>query len=207
MRKIIYIIIAIFLVLTLYIITMKTGPEKTPAGAASRRGEGGVPRFVKMVLDRPLIGSRQVSPATVSQYVHHGGSYSASHMVLGLEPPPRFLPGLAELLIETVQSTGAISIDAKTLTPFLVTGTFSGLLSYDEAEGILTKIFTDLDVEKIQKMQDGNLISWGGYSPKITQFLRDLTGEPINIQCALRYNSIEDHTYLHLGSPIIYAEY
>lgn len=89
----------------------------------------------------------------------------------------------------------------------LVIGTINGRLSYNEQEKILTDIFQTLAVSDPWQMRDGNLVTWGGYSPQLAGFLRDAQGETINIQGALRYHQVENRTYLHLGSPLIYAEY
>ena len=185
MRKIFYSAIAIFLILALYIIIMKTAPDKIPANSGTGYSEN---PFPSCAIEKPWFSFLPFSNAT------EASSISETFRSLQEDQGELF----QWLQVPSSEST---------TSPYLFIGTFPGDLSYDEAESILTEIFTDLEVESIQKMQDQNVISWGGYSPKIPLFLRDLTGGPINIQGALRYNSIEDLTYFYLGSPLIYIEY
>ncbi|MFA5537389.1 MAG: YwmB family TATA-box binding protein [Bacillota bacterium] len=188
MRKLYYIALAIFLILGLYIIIMKTAPDKVPASCGLNYGSNfsfdpaaGEPGFFSLSFPGPAEGADVFG---VLKALSNYGDDKGGLFRWFQELPPE-----------------------SATSPYLFVGTISGDLSYDEAESILAKVFTDLEAESIQRMRDQNLISWGGYSPKIPLLLKDLTGAPVNIQGALRYNSIEDLTYFYLGSPLIYIEY
>lgn len=89
----------------------------------------------------------------------------------------------------------------------LLAGTIDGDHTYNESNQLLTGIFQSLAVGQPMKMADGNVISWAGHSPRIKTALRDVRGEPINVQAAIRYHHLEETTHIYLGSPLIYRDY
>lgn len=89
----------------------------------------------------------------------------------------------------------------------LVTGTLPGLRMYNELEMLLAEIFQALAVEKAWQTTDGRFISWAGHSPRIKTFLLDVRGEPVNIQAAARYHTLDGRTHIYLGSPLIYRDF
>lgn len=88
-----------------------------------------------------------------------------------------------------------------------VAGTLAGPPSYNELQVLFGYIFQALDVQKTWQTVDGRLVSWAGHSPRIKYSLRDVRGEPVNIQAAARYQPGDDRTHIYLGSPLIYRDY
>lgn len=89
----------------------------------------------------------------------------------------------------------------------LLAGTLPGRAAYNEIEALLGNIFQSLDVRQTWQTTDGLLVSWAGHSPRIKSFVRDVRGEPVNVQAAARYHPLDNRTHIYLGSPLIYRDY
>lgn len=88
----------------------------------------------------------------------------------------------------------------------VLTGSLPGKTSPSEVNDIVREMVYITDAQNVQILETGGLVSISAYSPSVRQRLT--FGESsVNINIALRYNSIENRTYLYVGSPIISNEY
>ncbi len=87
-----------------------------------------------------------------------------------------------------------------------MTGSFDGKLDQTRLNDISKRILKEVNAKKIEGIRDGNLISVSAYSPSIRESV-EANGNKINLNLAIRYNSIENKTYIWLATPIITTEY
>jgi hypothetical protein len=87
-----------------------------------------------------------------------------------------------------------------------ITGTFDGKLDYKRVDQIGSVVLEAAGAKKIEGIKDENLISVSAYSPVMGDSV--MTGsEKVNLNLAIRYNSLENKTYIWLGTPVIAIEY
>ncbi|MHB8172376.1 MAG: YwmB family TATA-box binding protein [Thermincolia bacterium] len=88
----------------------------------------------------------------------------------------------------------------------ILSGIIDGSNSVSENKAIAEKAFESLGIKPFEGISNEGLVSLTGYSPEIREKL--MMGEKeLNINVALRYNRLENKTYVTIGSPIIATEY
>lgn len=87
-----------------------------------------------------------------------------------------------------------------------ITGTFDGNLQDSQLENICRKIFDDSDAQKVDSYRDKNAITISAFSPMIKDKL-NIDGKKINLGLSIRYNEIENKTYLWVATPVVNTEY
>ncbi|ABY91424.1 MAG: hypothetical protein XD65_0307 [Caldanaerobacter subterraneus] len=85
-------------------------------------------------------------------------------------------------------------------------GTFKGKLNKEKNSSIVKLILDKLDAQKVEGMEDENIISVSAYSSKLKEYIK-LGSEKINLNVAIRYSSFDDKTYIWVATPIIAIEY
>ena len=85
-------------------------------------------------------------------------------------------------------------------------GTFKGKLNKEKNSSIVKLVLDKLDAQKIEGMEEENIISVSAYSSKLKEYIK-LGSEKINLNVAIRYSSFDDKTYLWVATPIIAIEY
>ncbi len=91
-------------------------------------------------------------------------------------------------------------------TSSCIEGSYNAKMSITEMNELCKGVFSEADAEKIEAMEDENLISVAAYSPNINSSV-NVSGKRINLSLAMRYKSSEKKTYIWLGTPIITIEY
>jgi hypothetical protein len=87
-----------------------------------------------------------------------------------------------------------------------ITGTYDGNVQDTQLEGICRKILNDSDAKKVDSLRQDNTISVSAFTPMIKDKL-DVNGKNVNLSIAIRYNKLENKTYLWVATPIVNAEY
>lgn len=87
-----------------------------------------------------------------------------------------------------------------------ITGTYEGNLQESQLENICRKILDDSDAKKVESTRQENIISVSAFSPMIEDRL-SIDGKNINLSLAIRYNKIENKTYLWVATPVVNTEY
>lgn len=87
-----------------------------------------------------------------------------------------------------------------------ITGTYEGNLQDSQLENICRKILNDSDARKIDSLRQENIISVSAFSPMIKDKL-SVDGKEINLSLAIRYNKLENKTYLWVATPVVNSEY
>lgn len=87
-----------------------------------------------------------------------------------------------------------------------VIGSFDGKLDYTAMNDVCKRMFEDAEARKVEGIRDGNLISVSAYSPFIGDSIK-VNGKKVNMNVAIRYNALENKTYLWLATPVITTEY
>lgn len=87
-----------------------------------------------------------------------------------------------------------------------ITGTYEGNVQDTQLEGICRKILKDTDAEKVDSLRQQNAISVSAFTPMIKDKL-SVNGKNVNLSLAIRYNKLENKTYLWVATPIVNAEY
>jgi len=85
-------------------------------------------------------------------------------------------------------------------------GTFKGKLNKEKNSSIVKLVLDKLHAQKVEGMEDENIISVSAYSSKLKEYIK-LGSEKINLNVAIRYSSFDDKTYLWVATPIIAIEY
>lgn len=88
----------------------------------------------------------------------------------------------------------------------ILTGFVEGYLSPPQKDTMIQRMVERAKVQKVEKLEDGPLVSVTGYTPNVHSMLT-LAGKSVNINMALRYNSVQNRTMVYVGSPIITSEY
>lgn len=87
-----------------------------------------------------------------------------------------------------------------------ITGRVPGKYDNTQLNEICNKILKGADAEKIDVTEDRNLVSVSAYSHSLGATL-NVSGKKMNLNLAIRYNSLEDKTYIWLATPVITTEY
>lgn len=87
-----------------------------------------------------------------------------------------------------------------------ITGTYDGNLQDSQLENICRKILNDSDAKKVESLRQENIISVSAFSPMIKDKL-SIDGKNINLSLAIRYNKLENKTYLWVATPVVNTEY
>ncbi|GEA14315.1 hypothetical protein E308F_05570 [Moorella sp. E308F] len=89
---------------------------------------------------------------------------------------------------------------------YTLTGVIPGKLSPAEREQRARAVLDALKAEKVEGVEDEELLSISAYSPWLPRSL-EVAGRPVNANVALRYHATDGNTYMHLGSPLLGGEY
>lgn len=87
-----------------------------------------------------------------------------------------------------------------------ITGTYDGNLADSQLENICRKILNDSSAKKVDSLRQSNVISVSAFSPMIKDKL-SIDGKNINLSLAIRYNKLENKTYLWVATPVVNTEY
>lgn len=87
-----------------------------------------------------------------------------------------------------------------------MTGNYQGKLSTEKMNETASSIFSSVHAKKVEGMRDNKLVSVSAWSPNIGNDA-NVNGRKVNFNIALRYNEMEDKTYIWMGNPIIKTEY
>jgi hypothetical protein len=88
----------------------------------------------------------------------------------------------------------------------MVTGNFPGNLKTEKMNLIANKIFSTIGAKKVEGIRNDKLISVSAWSPEMGQGI-SVNGNTINLNLAIRFNKLENKTYLWLATPVIKTEY
>ncbi|KYH33609.1 YwmB family TATA-box binding protein [Neomoorella mulderi] len=89
---------------------------------------------------------------------------------------------------------------------YSLTGVIPGKLTPAEREQRARAVLAALAAEKVEGVEEEDLLSISAYSPRLPRSL-EVAGRPVNANVALRYHATDGNTYLHLGSPLLGGEY
>lgn len=87
-----------------------------------------------------------------------------------------------------------------------ITGTFNGKLTENAVTEVSNKITGFLGITSTDTYSDENTFSVIGFSPALPEGI-EVLGKNYNVNIAMRYNTIDDKTYLWMGTPVISAEH
>ena len=87
-----------------------------------------------------------------------------------------------------------------------ITGSIAGKYENFQINELCDKILKGAEAEKIFTTRDRNLISVSAYSHILGSTLY-VSGKKMNLNLAVRYNALEDKTYIWLATPVITKEY
>lgn len=113
--------------------------------------------------------------------------------------------GSALLLRDKIESVFS-KYGLKAVVNSCITGTYDGNLQDAQLENICRKILNDSDAKKVDSIRQDNIISVSAFSPMIEDKL-SIDGKNINLSLAIRYNKIEDKTYLWVATPVVNTEF
>lgn len=88
----------------------------------------------------------------------------------------------------------------------VIAGRINRRLSPQEKDKFINDMFQKMDVQNMETLKAGELVSVTGYTPSVRNMLT-VAGKSVNINMALRYNTIVNETMVYLGSPVITSEY
>ncbi|MGI6284262.1 YwmB family TATA-box binding protein [Neomoorella humiferrea] len=89
---------------------------------------------------------------------------------------------------------------------YTMTGFVPGRLASTERERRAEKILKTLEAQKVEGIEDGELLSVSAYTSRLPDFL-EVAGRKVNVNVALRYHAVEGKTYIYLGCPLLGGEY
>lgn len=87
-----------------------------------------------------------------------------------------------------------------------ITGYVAGKWDNAKLNEICDKMLKSVKAENVSSMKDRNLISVSAYSHYLGSTL-NISGKKMNLNLAIRYNALEDKTYIWLATPVIITEY
>ncbi|SMB88229.1 TATA-box binding [Desulfonispora thiosulfatigenes DSM 11270] len=102
--------------------------------------------------------------------------------------------------------TALSKLNIKSEIGITATGTYDGNLESSQSEKRIKEIFTAINAKSQEGINSEGLLSVSGYSEGCPDYL-SVNGKKININIAMRYHSIDNQTYIHVGAPLIYEEY
>lgn len=126
-------------------------------------------------------------------------------------------PEISVSMTQYGSTTGLDSIRKKTLSILrknnvnpkvnvCIIGRINGKYSASEQNEICEKVFEEIGATKINTVKADQFVSVEAYSQSMETSIQ--TGEEkTNINVAMRYNSLEDKTYIWLATPVITVEY
>lgn len=88
----------------------------------------------------------------------------------------------------------------------IISGTINKKLSPREKDIFIKGMLQKIGVQNMETLAVGPLVSVTGYTPSVRNVLT-VAGKSVNINMALRYNTIENKTMVYIGSPVITSEY
>ncbi|MDF2988915.1 MAG: hypothetical protein K0R50_4425 [Eubacterium sp.] len=113
--------------------------------------------------------------------------------------------GSALLLRDKIEDVFS-KYELKAVVNSCITGTYEGNLQDSQLENICRKILDDSDAKKVDSLRQENIISVSAFSPMIEDKL-SIDGKNVNLSLAIRYNKIENKTYLWVATPVVNTEY
>ncbi|WP_406677246.1 YwmB family TATA-box binding protein [Moorella sp. ACPs] len=133
------------------------------------------------------------------------GEGGETYLLINLEGRPR--EGEREILAWQERVKAAFrSWQVEPHLTYTLTGVIPGKLSPAEREQRARAVLDALKAEKVEGVEDGELLSISAYSPRLPRSL-EVAGRPVNANVALRYHAADGNTYMYLGSPLLGGEY
>lgn len=111
--------------------------------------------------------------------------------------------------IQRLRENGRRILTAYGLQPRVycnIIGFFNKNMKIPQMQKSAIRIISMVRARKVEEMKDNGLISLSAYSPVISDHVQ-VNGKKVNLNIALRYNSLENRTYIWLGTPVITIEY
>ncbi|NLT94377.1 MAG: hypothetical protein GXW85_02410 [Clostridia bacterium] len=87
-----------------------------------------------------------------------------------------------------------------------IVGTLAGQLTQEDLQAQADLAFNAVEARVKEGIFTHELLSLSGFTPYCHKYL-DVEGKKINLNVALRYHSMDDTTYIHIGAPLIFQEY
>lgn len=91
-------------------------------------------------------------------------------------------------------------------TTTCITGTLDGKIKEDLIKKDVINFKKRFKLNIVEEYVDNEIISYTGYTPLIDSFIFSGT-KKVNLNLALRYNELENKTYIWIGTPIITTGY
>ncbi|WP_258358833.1 YwmB family TATA-box binding protein [Moorella sulfitireducens (nom. illeg.)] len=133
------------------------------------------------------------------------GEDGETYLLINIEGRPR--EGEREMLAWQERVKEAFNTwQVKPHLTYTMVGVIPGRLSPEERERRAMAVLEALEAERVEGVEDADLLSISAYSPQLPRSL-EVAGRPVNANVALRYHSVEGDTYIHLGSPLLGGEY
>lgn len=114
------------------------------------------------------------------------------------------LEGLEEIEKEVSNILRSYKINPKVNS--CITGSLSGKYENSQIDELCDEILKSAEAEKVYSTKDRNLMSVSAYSHILGSSL-SISGKKMNLNLAVRYNSLENKTYIWLATPVITIEY
>ncbi len=87
-----------------------------------------------------------------------------------------------------------------------ITGTFDGRLGDAQLEEICQRVLKDSSAKKVNSQRDNSAISVSAFSPLIKDTI-NVQGKSVNLSLVIRYNKVENKTYMWIATPVVNSEY
>lgn len=110
------------------------------------------------------------------------------------------IAGLCDKIREMLNAYGDAKLNIN------LAGCYDGFVENNELKEKINRAFQKAGAKEIEGIEDDELISITGYTPKIEETIK-YCGKTANINIAARFNSYEDKTYIWIGTPLIVLEY
>lgn len=103
-----------------------------------------------------------------------------------------------------IKSNGIEAVPVK--SSLNLTLSHSGHLTQDEQLKLVERMLATAGAGNSQGLNSSELISLTAYTPRLSG-CEILAGEPVNLQIASRYHSLDNRTYFQIGAPLLMIEY
>ena len=87
-----------------------------------------------------------------------------------------------------------------------ITGTFDGRLGDAQLEEICQRVLKDSAAKKVNSQRDTSAITVSAFSPLIKDTI-SVQGKSVNLGLVIRYNKVENKTYMWVATPVVNSEY
>ncbi|MEW6624175.1 MAG: YwmB family TATA-box binding protein [Bacillota bacterium] len=145
---------------------------------------------------RVSIASINAASSTASDYL--GETYLALSLEnLGFAE----YQGQRAKLMEVFRNFNADPAVSETLVSYM-----PGRLEVHDQELFVNTLFGKINGIIVEGVTDDKFVSYCGYTSAINNSI-EVMGQKINLNIASRYHSIDDRTYVYMGTPLIHCQY